>query len=245
MLHVGTSGWVYKHWVEIFYPKEMNSHEYLKFYAREFKSAEINSSFYHLPTAETFAKWKDLVPAEFIFSVKVSRFITHIKRMKNIDEPWERFYNNAAKLGEKLGPFLLQFPRTFKLKPENLERLEYFFNMTGIRNKFAFEFRDESWNNEQAYELLKKYDSAWVIADSPAFPKSETVTAKFVYIRMHGAGEKYDSHYTLDHMKTLAGNLKKYLEQDLDVYVYFNNDSHGYALDNARQVLSLMNEENQ
>lgn len=237
-IYVGTSGWVYKHWQGIFYPKDMNSTDYLKFFAQEFKTVEINSSFYHLPTAGTFSKWKDSVPGDFIFSVKVSRFITHIKRMKNIEEPWKRFYTNASELGTKLGPFLLQFPKSFKQKPENLERLENFFNFTGIRNKFACEFRDPEWRNEQVYNLLKKYDCAWVIADSPGIPKSETVTAQFVYIRMHG---RKNPLYTSAGMKKLAEKIESFLEQNVEVYVYFNNDTRGYAIKNARQIVNFEN----
>lgn len=239
-IYIGTSGWVYKDWEKIFYPKDLHSDDHLKFFAQEFKTVEINYSFYHLPSAESFAKWKDSVPEDFIFSVKISRFITHIKRMKNIEEPWEKFYENASKLDSKLGPLLLQLPPTFKQNQENLERLENFFNLTGMKNKIACEFRDPGWRNDQTYDLLKKYDCAWVMADSPEKRKRETVTTKMVYIRMHGAHRRSTNLYTTTNMKNLAEKIKSFLENELAVYVYFNNDTRGHAIKNARQLVSLL-----
>lgn len=241
-IYIGTSGWVYKDWGKMFYPKDLDPDEHLKFFAKEFKSVEINYSFYHLPSVESFVKWKEAVPGDFIFSVKISRFITHIKRMKNIEDSWKKFYERASKLGSKLGPFLLQLPPYFKQSQEHLARLENFFNFSGLKDKIACEFRDSGWKNEQTYDLLKKYDCAWVMADAPEEHKSEIVTAKIVYIRMHGAHRRSTNLYTAANMKNLAEKIKSFLEKGLEIYVYFNNDTDGHAIMNARQLVSLLEE---
>ncbi|MCK4520695.1 DUF72 domain-containing protein [Candidatus Parcubacteria bacterium] len=239
---IGTSGWVYSHWDGIFYPEDLSGKDKLKYFSEHFKTAEVNYSFYHLPKPATYQNWYKQTPKDFIFSVKASRFITHIKRLKDVKIPWKTFLENALNLKEKLGPILFQFPPNFQATDENTKRLEEFLTIlrsrTSINLKYSFEFRHQTWCNEKIYKLLKKYNCAWVISDSPSFPKAEEITADFVYIRMHGSKILFSSKYTKKELENLAQKIKKWRKKGLDVYVYFNNDTMGYAVENAKQLLS-------
>lgn len=251
-LYIGTSGWVYGDWTGIFYPSDLPSKDKLKYFSQHFKTTEINYSFYHLPRPSTYQNWYNQTPKDFIFAVKASRFITHIKRLKGVREAWKTFINNALHLKEKLGPILFQFPPSFKATEENIKRLDSFLDLIKSRPKgrppdwnpafrqrlrFTFEFRHQTWCDEKIYDLLKKYNAAWAIADSSYYPKVEVVTADFVYLRMHGSKVLFGSKYTNKELKDLAQKIKKWLKQKLDVYIYFNNDFHGYAIENAKELL--------
>jgi len=247
-LFIGTSGWVYSHWDGIFYPEDLPSKDKLKYFSQHFKTAEINYSFYHLPRPNTYQNWHSQTPADFIFAVKTSRFITHIKRLNGVQEAWRQFLENALYLKEKLGPILFQFPPSFKATVENINRLESFLKSISVSQrldqrksaeiKYAFEFRHQSWCNKKVYNLLKKYNIAWVIADSPSYPKAEVVTADFIYIRLHGSKILFASKYIKKELSSLAQKIKKWLK-NCDVYVYFNNDFHGYAIENAKELIKL------
>jgi uncharacterized protein YecE (DUF72 family) len=247
-LFIGTSGWVYSHWEGIFYPENLRSRDKLKYFSKYFKTTEINYSFYRLPSREIFQKWYQETPADFIFSVKASRFITHIKRLKDVEKPWKIFLENALNLKKKLGTILFQFPPSFKATNENINRLESFLKLISVNQrldqrksakiKYAFEFRHESWCNKEIYNLLKKYDVAWVIADSPDYTKAEVVTADFIYIRMHGPKVLFSSKYTRKELRDLAQKIKKWLKI-VDVYVYFNNDAYGFAVENSKELLKF------
>ena len=247
-LLIGTSGWVYGHWEGIFYPEGLPSKDKLKYFSQHFKTTEINYSFYHLPRPSTYQNWYNQVPADFIFAVKASRFITHIKRLKNIKKAWEQFIGNALYLKEKLGSILFQFPPSFKATEENIKCLESFLKLIrtdSLSNsckfaRYAFEFRHKSWRDGKNYKLLEKYSIAWVIADSPSYPKAEEVTADFVYIRMHGSKVLFSSKYTNKELKDLSQKIKKWLRKGLDIYIYFNNDAYGYAIENAKMLKKLI-----
>lgn len=246
-LSIGTSGWVYEDWVGIFYPEDLPSKDKLKYFSQHFRTTEINYSFYHLPRPSTYQNWYIQTPKDFIFSVKASRFITHIKRLKGVKRAWKIFLKNALFLKEKLGPILFQFPPSFKASDENIKRLEAFLRASlGKISKgrpqirLAFEFRHLSWCDKKVYNLLKKYHTAWVMADSPIYPKVEKATADFIYIRMHGSQVLFGSKYTKKELTYLAKLIKKYLRQKKDVYVYFNNDFHGYAVENAKELIKIL-----
>ncbi len=249
-IFIGTSGWVYSHWKEIFYPPKLPPSDYLNFYSRHFNTTEINSSFYHLPRATTFQKWYNQTPKDFVFSTKASRFITHIKRLESVEESWGQFIENALNLKEKLGPILFQFPPSFKADRENIQRLKEFLQLlanyslstTHYPLKYAFEFRHKTWIDKKVFDLLKKYNVAWVISDSSRYPKSETITADFVYIRMHGPGALFASKYSDKDLKELAQKIAEYIKQGKDVFVYFNNDFYGYAPENAKELINLLDE---
>lgn len=247
-IYVGTSGWIYGSWKGVFYPEKLSSRDKLKYYSSHFKTTEINYSFYHLPKSSTYQNWYSQTPPDFIFSVKVSRFITHIKRIKGVKKAWRIFIDNAVGLKEKLGPILFQFPPSFKATPENIKRLDEFlkfisensFSNSSKFARYAFEFRDKTFCAQKIYDLLKKYNAAWVIADSSKYPKAEVVSADFVYVRMHGPAAIFGSKYQKKQIKELAGKIKKWLLQGLDIFVYFNNDAYGYAVENAKELISFI-----
>ncbi|KPJ55583.1 hypothetical protein AMJ49_06810 [Parcubacteria bacterium DG_74_2] len=238
-LFIGTSGWAYNHWQNIFYPENLAGKDRLKYFSQHFKTTEINYSFYRLPTHVTYQNWYEQTPENFIFAVKTSRFITHIKRLKGAKPAWKTFLKNALNLKEKLGPFLFQFPANFSATDENIKRLKEFLKIiVKYKARFAFEFRHKSWCAQEIYKILKKYNCAWVIADSPNYPKAEKITADFVYIRMHGSKVLFSSKYTKKELENLAQKIKKWLKQK-DVFVYFNNDAMGYAIENAKTLKNL------
>ncbi len=244
-LYIGTSGWIYPHWDAVFYPLNLPSKGKLKYFSKYFKTTEINYSFYHLPSRTTFERWYQETPPDFVFSLKASRYLTHIKRLKGIKKAWSSFLKNALFLKEKLGPVLFQLPPSFKNNQENFKRLNEFLKFIFTKKsrqklKFCFEFRHQSWCQEKIYQLLKKYKMAWVIADSPAWPKAEKVTAPFVYFRMHGSKILFSSNYTNKELKTLAQKIKNYLKRNLEVYIYFNNDSQGFAVKNAKELKNIL-----
>ncbi len=245
-LFIGTSGWVYGHWEGIFYPEDLPSKTKLKYFSQHFKTAEINYSFYRLPQPSTYQNWYKQTPEDFLFAVKASRFITHVKRLSGVKEAWENFIENALNLKEKLGPILFQFPPSFRATEENIKSLTEFLKLlsldrgrASISLRFAFEFRHKSWCDEKIYELFKKYNVAWVIANSPSYPKAEKVTADFIYLRMHGSKVLFSSNYTKKELEVLSQKIKKWLSQKKDIFVYFNNDAYGYAIENAKELLKL------
>jgi len=239
-LYVGTSGWVYPHWEGVFYPDELNPKKKLEYFSKRFKTVEVNYSFYHLPKSSTYKKWYSQTPGNFIFAVKASRYITHIKRLRGVKLAWKTFIRNALELKEKLGPILFQFPPSFKAGDENVKRLERFLEFIRGRAsanlRFAFEFRHKSWCDEKIYNLLKKHNAAWVIADSPNYPRFDEITADFMYIRLHGSKILFSSKYTKKELKDLAEKIKKW-KKNKDIFVYFNNDADGYAIDNAQVLI--------
>lgn len=238
-LFIGTSGWVYSHWDGIFYPEDLPSKDKLKYFSQHFKTTEINYSFYHLPRPSTYQNWYSQTPEDFLFAVKTSRFITHIKRLKGVKEAWKTFIENALNLKEKLGPILFQFPPSFRANETEIKKLEDFLKLiTKNKLRYAFEFRHKSWCDKKVYNLLKKYKVVWVIADSPSYPKGEVITADFVYLRMHGSKVLFTSNYTKKELQDLAQKIKKWLKTG-NVYVYFNNDAMGYAIENAKTLLKL------
>jgi len=231
-IYIGTSGFSYQHWEnEVFYPKDLVKAKQLEYYSHYFQTVELNNSFYHLPSAKAFQGWYQRTPADFIFAVKASRYITHIKRLKDCRESWQRFIANAKELKEKLGPILFQLPPNCSL---DSRRLREFLNLiTDYKMRYSFEFRHPSWFDQEVYRLLKKYHIALCLADSVHWPYQEEITADFVYLRLHGSRRLYSSKYTDKELKTWAAKIKKWHKLGKDIFVYFNNDAYGYAVKNA------------
>lgn len=242
-IFIGTSGWAYKHWEDIFFPRGLPERKKLEYLAGHFNTVEVNYSFYRLPQIKTFAEWKERTPPGFVFAVKASRYLTHVKRLKNAESSWQLFLGRAQGLGKKMGPVLLQFPPSFKFKQENFERIKIFLKCAKKAHKkikLAFEFRDEPWNNDEVLKYFKKNNAAFVMADSPSFRLHETVSANFIYIRMHGGESLYSSKYSRKELKDLARKVKIWSGRGLDVFVYFNNDARGYAIENARELMGFL-----
>lgn len=228
---IGTSGWVYPHWRGVFYPPELPQSKWLDFYTSKFRTVEINNSFYRLPSEEAFKGWRKNAPDGFVFAVKANRFITHIKRLKNADEPLERFLSRATLLGEKLGPVLYQLPPNMK---RNDETLESFLKLLPPGIQHVFEFRHPSWFDERVFELLRRYNAGFCIFDMPGFTTPLVATADFAYIRFHGSAILYGGCYTDEELSSWAERIKG-LEVKR-VYIYFNNDMEGYAVMNAKTL---------
>lgn len=235
-LRVGTSGWHYGHWRGVFYPPHFGTREWLSYYARSFDTVEINNSFYRLPSRETFAAWAREVPPGFVFAVKGSRFITHLKKLRGVGEAVETFLDHATCLGEKLGPILFQLPPRWKANPS---RLEEFAASLPAGRRYAFEFRDESWLREEVYRVLEEHGCALCVASSPSFPSARRVTAGFCFLRFHGGEVLYGSKYSRRELKGWAAFARSLLRDGVDVYAYFNNDAYGYAVENALTFISL------
>jgi uncharacterized protein YecE (DUF72 family) len=218
---IGTSGWTYPSWRGPFYPEDLPSRQYLEFYAREFPTAEVNYSFYHLPKPETYAKWAAQVPEGFVFALKASRLITHTKRLKEVEEPWETFVHNARSLGSHLGPILLQFPPSFRCDRNRLAAFLKAAGSSGIQ--LVFEFRHESWFTDEVYRLLGRHNAALCIADSPDYPRRDVVTADFTYVRFHGRTDLFASCYAQAELQAEAKTIRLYERDGLTVFVYFNS----------------------
>ncbi len=237
--HIGTSGFMYDHWRTNFYPEGLSKGKWLKYYTEKFSAVELNVTFYKLPKEETFLKWHKGTPEGFSFSLKGSRFITHIKRLLEPEEPVALFMERATLLRKKLAVVLWQFPPGFKADTGRLrEFLEALRPYKKTRN--AFEFRNETWLNREVVSLLEKADACLCMADWPAFLDDLPLTADFVYMRRHGEGGSYATSYSEEELRADARRIRKYLKAGRDVFVYFNNDAFGYAPKNALRLKELL-----
>ena len=207
-----------------------------QFYARHFDTVEINNSFYRLPTANTFDTWRESSPRNFLFAVKASRFITHMKKLKEPQSSSEKFFLVAQRLEKKLGPILFQLPPRWKL---NTERLASFMEALPPEHKYAFEFRDESWLVPEVFALLRRHNAAFCIHDFADMKVPSEVTAKFAYVRFHGpTSAKYWGEYSDSQLQTWADQMKQWPVSA--VYAYFNNDPCGAAVRNALTLKTLV-----
>lgn len=230
---IGTSGWSYDHWEGVFYPPGLKQSERLGFYIRHFDTVEINNTFYRLPSEPAFERWKDVAPQGFIYSLKGSRYITHMKKLKDPREPLNLFIHRANIMGNTLGPILFQLPPRWKCNPSRLE--SFVRNLPkGIR--FVFEFRDRTWFSEEVYEILRNGGTALCLYSMPGFETPVETTASFVYIRFHGSDILYGGRYSKDELKRWADIIEGFMDSGLDVYTYFNNDAFGNAVFNAREL---------
>ena len=210
-IRIGTSGWHYKHWLGTFYPEDTRPSEQFAYYLQHFNTVEINNSFYRLPTRQTFSKWKNSVPANFIFVVKASRFITHMKKLKDPAESLARFMENVSALDGRLGPILFQLPPGWKL---NVERLAEFLQALPARRRYVFEFRNVSWYVDEIFALLKKHNCAFCIYELAGHLSPLKVTADFVYVRLHGPGsQKYQGSYSEAALQEWARRCKAWAKK--------------------------------
>lgn len=224
---VGTSGWVYDDWLGRFYPKDSRPSEWLRHYAAEFDTVEVNASFYRLPQARTFAAWAEQVPDDFTFAVKFSRFGTHLKRLRDPEGTIGLFLSRAEQLGAKMGPILVQLPPHWNV---NVERLEDFLRVAPKRHRWAVEMRDESWLCAEVYRVLERHGAALVLHDLlPKHPR--ILTADWTYLRFHGVD--YGGHYSRQALRATADRIDAWLADGTDVFAYFNNDKLACSVDDA------------
>lgn len=255
-LRIGISGWTYPPWRKIFYPEDLPQRRELEFASRQMNSIEINGTFYSLQKPESFEKWRDATPDDFLFSIKGSRYLTHMLRLTQFETPLANFFGSGVlKLGKKLGPFLWQFPPSFKYRRDRLE--EFFIalprdteqasrlarkhddkikgraSINAIHDgplRHAIEIRHPSFEDEDFIGLLREHDVALVIADTAGkWPFMEDVTSDFIYIRLHGAEELYASGYTPESLDGWAAKIRSWAKGGRDVYVYFDNDIKVHA----------------
>jgi uncharacterized protein YecE (DUF72 family) len=239
---IGTSGWSYKHWENgLFYPEQQPAAEHLPFFAQHFATVEINYSYYQLPPRSTFEVWRRRSPPGFVFAVKASRYLTHMRKLSQPEEPLQRLLHNAGGLVEKLGPLLFQFPRRWAV---NLERLSSFFEALRRHppHRYAFEFRHQSWLCAEVYEILRSHGAALCLPVGWGIPLDVQVTADWTYLRFHG-GERGIA-FTDDELRPWAERIRGWLAQGIDSYSYFNNDTLEHnrppAIDNARRLRELV-----
>lgn len=236
-IYIGTSGWHYLHWRGPFYPVDLSPNNFLEYYTRHFRTVEINNTFYRLPEARAFNTWRDKVPTGFVFAVKASRFITHVKRLKDPATPTANFVERAKILGDKLGPVLFLIPPKWNL---NTERLRGFLDILPSGFRYAFEFRDTSWFDDAVNDLLKEHNAAFCIYDFAGTQSPLNVTADFVYIRLHGPEETaYSGRYTDKNIADRARFINDMSEEGKDIYCYFDNDEAGYAVQDAMKLIGM------
>ena len=236
-IYVGTSGWHYKHWVGTYYPQDLKSDQFMEYYLKDFHTVEINNSFYKLPSEATFMQWRNDVPADFLYAVKASRFITHMKKLKEAKTSFDKFFLNVAGLEEKLGPILFQLPPGWKV---NAERLREFTNAIPSDYRYTFEFRNDTWYTQEVYDILKEKNMAFCVYELEYHQSPLVITADFVYIRLHGPGNKYQGSYNDQSLAEWAGRCRDWSKEGKDVFIYFDNDQNGYAAFNARSLKELV-----
>ncbi|MBA3912545.1 MAG: DUF72 domain-containing protein [Acidobacteriales bacterium] len=234
---IGTSGWHYKHWREIFYPAKMPPAQYLGFYAQHFRSVEINNSFYRLPTPEAFTQWREHSPPGFVFAVKASRFITHMKKLLDPELAFHRFFERADLLQEKLGPILFQLPPRWAV---NLGRLDAFFSALPPQHQYVLELREQSWCIPEVFHLCSHYRVALCIHDYGGSEWPGEITADFTYLRMHGPTGAYYGAYSDHALQGVASRIRKWQRELKQVYVYFNNDPEGHAITDAQRLSRML-----
>ena len=230
MLYIGTSGWQYKHWRRIFYPEKLPQRDWLPYYAERFRTVEVNNTFYNLPEKTVFEQWQKRTPDDFIFALKMSRYLTHLKRLHDPVEPVQRFLERAEGLGPKCGPVLLQLPPNFHL---NLELLDSALAAIGGAVRVAVEFRHESWFVTETRKALERRNAAMCLADSPSRKQPYWRTAEWGFVRFHEGKGRRRPGYEKAALSTWADRVADLWAPRDDVYVYFNNDTAGYALKDA------------
>ena len=260
---IGTSGFSYPHWGKgVFYPRSLTQAKWFEYYCQHFETVELNVSFYRLPKKKTFVGWRQRAGKDFVFAVKGSRYITHIKKLKECREPVKKFFKAASPLLGGLTSWevrprqvmLWQLPPRFKANVERLsdflQFLPHFWTEPQAQHhsgsvkhrgwRHAFEFRDKSWLNREVYKLLRKYNAAVVFQENPGWPITEKITADFVYLRFHGRAHLYSSCYTENELRNWAKKIKSWQKKGLDCFAYFNNDALGYAVENAQKLRQLV-----
>jgi uncharacterized protein YecE (DUF72 family) len=236
-VRVGCSGWQYRHWRGVFYPKDLPVDAWLDFYVDRFDTVELNNSFYRLPDAETFAAWHRRLPRGFVMAVKASRYLTHLKRLRDPEQPLDRFWSRAERLRAHLGPVLYQLPPRWN---RNVERLAAFVDAAPRRRRQAFEFRDRSWYRAEVYDLLDRAGATLCLHDMPGSASRNQAVGPFVYVRFHGSGSRYGGRYPSQRLAAWADRLAEWARDGRPAYVYFNNDVGGHAVRDAERLRRLL-----
>lgn len=239
--YIGTSGWSYRNWNTQFYPKGLKAHEKLGYYSKHFSAVEVNSSFYNLLARETYEQWREQVPTDFTFAVKMHRYLTQMKKLKIDDkarEQRDQFFVGVAGLGSQLGVILIQLPPSLK---KDIEKIGEFLEAMPGDYRYAIEFRNESWFDEEVADVLKKHNVAAVISHSSEWPYWIMPTADFIYARFHGKNELFTSPYPEKDLQEWAETLQSLQPGDQKGWILFNNTDQGHAVQNALTLHKNLN----
>lgn len=229
-VRVGTSGYQYDDWSGRFYPEDMPKSHWFEHYAKHFDTVEVNGTFYGLPEAETFERWKEEAPDGFCYALKFSRYGSHLKKLKDAEDTIGLFIERAKRLGPTLGPILVQLPPHWNV---DVDRLAAFLQAAPKRYRWAIELRDRSWLCKDVYDLLRAHDAALCIHDMIE-DHPRVTTAGWVYLRFHG--DHYAGSYSHQALSGAARRIRSHLDEGRDVYVYFNNDIGGCAVQDAQDL---------
>ena len=236
---IGTSGYQYDHWKGRFYPEDLPKKNWFEYYARHFDTVEINNTFYNLPAESTFAKWHDAAPDNFRYTLKFSRYGSHVKHLNDPENTIGMFLERSKPLKSFMGPILVQLRPGWHFNPE---RLDGFLKKAPGTHRWALEFRDRDWLRDETFKILRKYNAALcihdLIKDHPA-----VATADWVYLRFHGE-RKYRGIYSDPTLGKSAGKITEHLNNGLDVYAYFNNDENAYSVRNALTLKNMIGQRN-
>ena len=235
MYHIGCSGWFYWHWKGVFYPASLPQRTWFTHYTQHFRTVELNSPFYRFPKQSTAQNWYRQAPKGFVYTLKVNRMITHIKKFKGTDELIQTFYKLGDALKEKMGCFLFQLPPTLTFSEERMQEI---VEQLDPEKKNVIEFRHQSWFRDEVYRELKKQGIIFCTVSSPSLPETIVKTARDVYVRFHGKGSWYVSKYTEKELQSWARKIKQ--AKARNVWAYFNNDRNAYAVKNARSLRNLL-----
>ncbi|MBW2029026.1 MAG: DUF72 domain-containing protein [Deltaproteobacteria bacterium] len=232
---IGTSGWNYRHWREVFYPRGVPQARWLEYYAGHFDTVEVNATFYRLPPHRTFENWYEKTPDTFLWSVKGSKYITHTRRLVEPPEPLERLYNGVECLRQKLGPILFQLPPSLSF---DRSLFESFCRHLRPSFQHALEVRNATWLVEEAFRVMEQFNIAFCISDTAGrYPYHEAVTADFLYVRLHGSKKLYASCYSEEELGDWAKKIRGWGKR---AFVYFDNDFEGFAVKNAARLKELL-----
>jgi uncharacterized protein YecE (DUF72 family) len=235
-IFIGTSGWHYKHWRGPFYPEKLPPSKMLEFYAQHFHTVELNNTFYRLPQPNGLHNWRSSTPRDFCFAMKGSRFLTHMKKLKDPATAIERFFERADLLKEKLGPIVFQLPPHWEVDGE---RLDAFLKVLPRGHRYAFELRNPTWHSAEIYSILRRHRAAFCIFEIAGFRSGFEITADFTYVRLHGPDGAYQGSYSHDALQGWADRIREWEEKLRAIYIYFDNDQAGYAPKNALELAKL------
>ncbi len=234
---IGTSGWSYKSWEKTFYPENIPANRHLEFYSTQFGTVEINATFYRLPTPKMVLGWRDKAPEGFVYAIKGSRYITHMKKLENLDGALDKFFNRIKPLQKRIGVILWQLPPFLK---KSRTRLRGFLRLLPRAYRHAVEFRDPSWLDPEVFDLLRAKKVGHVSVSSLAMPCDFATTADLVYIRFHGLEGGATHDYTRAELKPWADHIRKEARSGKTVYAYFNNDANVRAPGNAKLLIEMV-----
>ncbi len=236
-LFIGTSGWSYKHWKGIYYPPELKPAAWLGYISQQFHTTEINTSFYHMPKQQSVLNWMTAVPEGFRFCPKLSRYITHMKKLKEPEEPLARFFDVFAPMQKMMGPVLMQLPPSLKWDYDRAGHLYGLLKKLYRQYEFVLEVRHDTWLQNDSLNLMAQYEIGLVVSQSAGvFPYSEMATAKNIYLRFHGPAALYASPYSDEALDYFAGKIRSWIGEGHVVWAFFNNDIEGHAFRDAARL---------